>query len=565
MSRRCSQSHPLVLFLLFFQWRSPLAADNATADNATAHTQFGPVDGAVVRARNGRRVRQWLSIPYAQPPLGALRFAPPAPFLGPFPSGRFRATHAGVYCVQTPYPGQQGPQPPGVEDCLVLSIWAPASPGAAAGVGAAPVLFWVHGGDFIQGNGDQYNGTELAAKHNVVVVAINYRLGDLGWLQPVAGLANFGLLDQRAALRWAHANIADFGGDPGRILLFGESAGAISVATHLLSPASDRLFATALMESGFPSAKDQPYALRIADAYSEAAGCSGEGRGGGSGSGSGINAKLRVACLRAAPLALLQAAAAAATALPPGAPPFGEVGWGPTVDGRAAGLPETPARMLASGRVNGGRAHVLAGTNQDEGTAFVFPQYPQGLNASAFHLLMRSMISGGAEALPVNQTLLARVMAEYPPNATRGADNRPLAARALADYSFNCGTRRLLARVAAQGVLAAAYKFDQKAAADPSPDDMGVQHGDEVPFVFDQGSWVGDAGFTPAEEALSTFMGGVWSNFSRTGTVPWPAFEGRPSSEEVEWLFRAIASKAQPYTDAAHCDFWDRNMPLTYL
>lgn len=420
-----------------------------------------------------------------------------------------------------------------------------------------PVLFWVHGGDFIQGNGDQYNGTELVAKHNVVLVAINYRLGHLGWLQPAAGHGNFGLKDQREALRWVRSNIASFGGDGSRVLLFGESAGAISIAAHLLSPASDGLFATALMESGYPSAKAQAYALSIAGKYATAAGCDSNVTGG--------DTKVLLACLRAAPLSRLQAAAAAATKLPPGALPFDEIGWGPTVDGQSTGLPETPLSALAAGRVNGGRARLLAGTNSDEGSVFVYPHYPKGLNASAFELLMRSMISSGESGGGrgthglVNQTLLKLVLAEYPPNSTHGADNCALASRALSDYSFTCGTRRLLLGVARQGLVAAAYRFGQRAAADTSPPELGVEHGDEVPFVFDQGSWVGTPGFTPAEEALATSIGRVWSNFARNGSVPWPAFGKSPP---LEWLFRAgpTEGQLQPYSDSSACDFWDRNL-----
>ena len=524
-------------------------------NSAVARTQFGAVEGTVVLSRGKLPVTQWLSIPYALPPTGTRRFAPPAPWEESYPGGRLRATRAGIYCVQTPYAGQNASSvEPGQEDCLVLSIWAPADSRPAA---LLPVMLWVHGGDFIQGNGDQYNGTELAAKHNAVVVAINYRLGHLGWLQPVAGKANYGLKDQREAMRWVHANIRPFGGNGSRVLLFGESAGAISVVAHLLSPASDGLFATALMESGFPSAKSQAVALRIASKFSEAAGC-GENITHG-------DKDVRLACLRKASLARLLVAAANATALPPTATPFDEIGWGPTVDGQRTGLPESPNSALAKSRLNGGRAALLAGTNANEGSVFVYGAYPDGLNASAFATLMRGLakVDDGSGRRVVNETLVALVLAEYPPNAM-GPDNRALASRAFADFSFTCGTRRLLAHVAEMGQLAGAYRFDQRAAADTSPADLGVEHGDEVPFVFDQGSWIGDAGFTPAEEVLATTIGSIWSNFSRTGTIPWPGF-GRDSGQEkhqAEWSFRAGASRLQPYSDSGACDFWDRNVPL---
>eukprot|EP00946_MAST-07B_sp_MAST-7B-sp1_P001525 g1525.t1 len=483
-----------------------------SSSSALARTQFGDVEGTVVLSRGRIQVKQWLSIPYALPPTGVRRFAPPVPWNKHFPDGRLHATRDGIFCTQTPYPGQNASSmEPGQEDCLVLSIWAPVSSreNASGKRELLPIMFWIHGGDFIQGNGDQYNGTELAAKHNAVIVAINYRLGHLGWLQAARGRANFGLKDQRQAMRWVRANIQPFGGDNSRVLVFGESAGAISIATHLFSPASDGLFATALMESGFPSAKSQAYALRIGSKYSEAAGC-------GENITHGDDDAL-IACLRKASLADLQAAAAIATELPPTATSFDEIGWGPTVDGQENGLPELPNTALLKDRFNGGRADLLAGTNANEGTVFVYGEYPHGLNASTFKVLMQSLVKVDDDSgrRVVNETLLALVLKQYPPNATRGADNRELAARALADYSFTCGTRRMLAHVANMGLTAAAYRFDQRAAADTSPKNMGVEHGDEVPFVFDQGTWIGEAGFTPEEERLATKMGSVWSNFSR--------------------------------------------------
>jgi carboxylesterase type B len=532
-----------------------LAAVSALArglPTATAWTRFGAVNGVVVDSGGAGLVEQFLNVPYALPPVNNLRFADTVGWSTRFAGGSFNATRLGVQCPQDDGSGGMV----GDEDCLYLSVWAAAGRGAFGGGSPQPlpVLVWLHGGNFVSGNGDQYNATLLAAKHGVVVVAANYRLSHLGWLQPVRGLANFGLKDQRAALAWVHENIAAFGGDPTRVLLFGESAGAISVGAHLVSPGSDGLFSTALMESGYASGRSQKYALRLADTYSVAAGCGANAtarRGG---------AAARLACLRAAPLAKLRTAAAATTALPPDALPFDEIGWGPTVDGARAGLPEDPAVAVAAGRVNGGNASLLAGTNANEATVFVFPAYPDGLSAANYTPLMRSMLS--RQGRPPNATLLARVLARYPPNATAGADNCALAARAFADFSFTCRTRRLARALAAQGrgVRVFAYRFVQRAAADDSPAAWGVAHGSEVPFVFDQGSWVGDAGFTHAEEQLATSMGAAWSNFAARAdpnaahSAVWPDF----AASEDEWVLEAGASRAQPYSDAAACDFWDQ-------
>lgn len=199
----------------------------------------------------------------------------------------------------------------------------------------------------------------LAAKHKAVVVTTNYRLGHLGWLQPVPEQANFGLKDQRSALRYVHNNIIAFGGDPNEVMIFGESAGGTSVALHLMSPASDGLFSTAILESAYPSVQNKAFALQVSDVFSKAAHCN-------------ITAKdqafdTRLACLRNASLDDLDKAAAAATTMPPGTLPLAQIGWGPTVDGKKEGLHDDIFIILSSGDINGGDASVLAGTNTNEG------------------------------------------------------------------------------------------------------------------------------------------------------------------------------------------------------
>jgi para-nitrobenzyl esterase len=150
--------------------------------------------------------------------------------------------------------GDACPQPPGEvfmtsgmttsEDCLFLNVWTPARDGRR------PVLVWIHGGGFRQGSGDHFlsRGPVLAERGDVVVVTLNYRLGALGF----AGASNLGLLDQQCALRWVREHIADFGGDPTNVTLFGESAGSASVGAHLMLPSSAGLFERAVMQSGAP-------------------------------------------------------------------------------------------------------------------------------------------------------------------------------------------------------------------------------------------------------------------------------------------------------------------------
>ncbi len=199
-------------------------------------------------------VRSFKGIPYAQPPLGELRFRPPAP-PQPWPGER-DATRFGASAPQSglmlaALPGMDvGPQS---EDCLYLNVYAPA--GARPG-DRKPVLVWIHGGGFVIGSGSQqvYDGSGLARRGDVVVVTINYRLGVLGFLdlgEPGdVAVDNAGILDQIAALRWVQEHITAFGGDPDNVTIFGESAGGMSVGTLLGCPAARGLFHKAIAQSG---------------------------------------------------------------------------------------------------------------------------------------------------------------------------------------------------------------------------------------------------------------------------------------------------------------------------
>ncbi len=208
-----------------------------------------------VRGLRKDGVAQWRGIPYAEPPLGALRFLPPRP---PAPwTGERDATRFGAVAEQSRNPANSmisgvGDQTVS-EDCLVLNVFSPAADGARR-----PVVVWIHGGAFIMGSSSQplYDARSFVTRHDLVVVSINYRLGLFGllYLGELAGEryrhGNVALLDQIAALRWVRENIAAFGGDPARVTVMGESAGAIAVASLLGMPAARGLFDRAILQSG---------------------------------------------------------------------------------------------------------------------------------------------------------------------------------------------------------------------------------------------------------------------------------------------------------------------------
>src|SRR5262245_43822446 len=220
---------------------------------------------AVVQADSGSLAGEWNAdqtvctfkgVPYARPPVGALRWRPPQP--PPRWSGMRPAAGFGPRCVQPERPtnavGYFGPERER-EDCLYLNVWT-AAPSPAE---QRPVMLWLHGGAFLLGSGSLpiFDGAALA-RRGAVVVTINYRLGRLGFLahpglsaeQPYRASGNYGLLDQIAALRWIQTNIAAFGGDPNCVTIFGQSAGSSSVSSLMASPLAKGLFHRAIGQSG---------------------------------------------------------------------------------------------------------------------------------------------------------------------------------------------------------------------------------------------------------------------------------------------------------------------------
>ena len=203
-------------------------------------------------------VCSWKGIPYAQAPVGELRFRAPQPPLTW--TGVRDASHTGFVAPQLRRATNETNKRN--EDCLTLNVWSPAADGRKR-----PVMFWIHGGGFLVGSGsaEMYDGANLSKNEDVVVVTINYRLGALGFLyfNDIKGKQtgfddNLGIRDQVAALQWVHDNIASFGGDPDATTIFGESAGAISVLTLLGVPSAHGLFRRAIVESAPPESLFNP-------------------------------------------------------------------------------------------------------------------------------------------------------------------------------------------------------------------------------------------------------------------------------------------------------------------
>jgi para-nitrobenzyl esterase len=468
-----------------------------TATTPTVQTSGGAVRGTV---RDG--VRAFLGIPYAAPPFGPRRFAAPEP-----PErwdGVRSATEYGPTVPKPPYAPPYDvllpePQIPG-EDCLNLNVWTP-DPGASG----LPVFVWIHGGAFVNGSGavPVYDGTAFA-RDGVVCVTINYRLGVDGFLQFADdGPANRGLLDQVAALRWVQENIAAFGGDPARVTIGGESAGAMSVACLLAMPSARGSFHQAVAQSGAGHhALTAATATRIGGYLAER-----------------LDVPATREALAAVPVGELIAAqqglAREVAAMPdPGR--FGEVAvnlmaFEPVVDGDV--LPDLPIRAIADGSARD--VAVLVGANRDEQRLFLVPNGVADVVTD--HLLQLAVAGYG---LPADRAL--EVYRAARPGGTPG----DLLADIATDWFFRLPAIRL-AEAQAAGGRAWVYEFSW-----PSPQfggRLGACHALELGFTFDtleheaHGALMG----TAAPQDLADTMHGAWVRFVTDGDPGWAPYETR--------------------------------------
>ena len=463
----------------------------AAIGSASAETAKVTVESGTLAGTDDGAVLAFKGIPYAAPPTGEHRWMPPeSPAHW---SGERDATNYGPICPQPPRPDRLaiGNPPPQSEDCLSLNVWAPKS------AKNAPVMVWIHGGAHRFGSGSSpvYDGTTFA-HDGIVLVTLNYRLGLLGFFaHPAltkaaaadAPLGNYGQMDQIAALSWVKKNIANFGGDPAKVTVFGESAGGASILYLLSTPSAHGLFAKAIVESGGGWTEPQTLAAKETEGadFATRAGLAGA----------------------SATLAQLRAIPAEKTLDVPA-----KLGFGPFVDGRL--VMKTPTQAFATDDTI--KVPLMIGSNSYEASLMKSFQIP-------------------AAGVVANAT--ADVRAAYKADAT---NDETLAAALFTDGVMGAPAHWVASRASESGP-AYLYHFSYVPTARRGAV-PGAAHGSEIPFVFGTASVLAsryNLPFSDDDRAMESLMHACWVTFAKSdkpacGGKTWPAFSAR-SDELMEF------------------------------
>ncbi|MEZ5378645.1 MAG: carboxylesterase family protein [Acidimicrobiales bacterium] len=457
--------------------------------------------GGAVRGVTDGRVVSWKGIPYAAPPVGSLRFAPPEPHPGW--SGVFDAAEFGPASPQLPGPMSVG-RPNDVvesEDCLNLNVWAPATPAEKS----RAVMVWVHGGANFGGSSSEwfYDGTNLADRQDIVVVSINYRLGMLGGLSldNDATMGNNDLLDVILAMRWVQDNIANFGGDPHRVTIAGESAGACMISDLLVSDRAEGLFEQAIISSGHGQANsDRAFAHLTRDLHLAALGETLD---------DGTLDRLRQQPVDALLAAQGRTIVAVKT-------PYKTVEDGHIV-------PITVMEAFAAGKQH--RVPILVGTTRDEHNLFAV--LGSGHNVPPAEVPLRERFRN--ILVDADEAVLDELEQRY----LDLVDNDETAAWNVActDRDWRAPQRTMALHHADSG--APVYAYDWAFPSTQVGGALGACHALDLPFWFDNlhqpgvDQLVGSASDNPQRDLVAAMSSDAWGSFVR---------DGRPSSEHLpDW------------------------------
>jgi para-nitrobenzyl esterase len=552
-STRTSLGFAVILGTLGAAW--PASAQVQTSEkkpSPVVETKEGPVQGFVA---NG--VTRFLGIPYAEPPVGDLRWQPPKD-RAPWTNVRNATEFAPICAFVTTLGVFSGP-PNNNEDCLYLNVFTPdLNPSARL-----PVIVWVHGGGNVDGETPGYDGSKLASDGKTVVVTMEYRLNLMGFLAHPAldneghPFGNYGILDQQAVLKWVARNIASFGGDKDNVTVGGQSAGAVDTGVHMVSPLAAGLFHRGICQS-FCSAFALPTrtaAEATGVAFAEAAGC-------GSGTGPDV-----ARCLRNLPAAKIEELAGTASTQ-------GKfiTGRG-LVDGQI--IPDQPLTLFANGRFN--HVPLINGNTADEANfGLAITEY-----FSSSDNALRTPPTAEQYLKYVNTTYVppaypdgtaAKVLAVYPLSAFKTPQ---LAWDRVGTDSGICNQRRL-DKILGSQIPVYAYEFADRTAPFFFPDMPGMEalayHTADIQYLFPlwHGGPLGISHpLNPQQAKLSDQLVAAWANFAKTGNPngsgnhPWPRYSA--SADAPAWLIQDLAGLSTmtdaQYLAVRHCDFWDSVTP----
>ncbi|HEY0836507.1 MAG TPA: carboxylesterase family protein, partial [Azospirillum sp.] len=501
-----------------------------SADPTVVVTGQGALVGVI-----GNGVREFRGIPFAAPPTGDLRWAPPQPAKGW--TGMRDATRYGSACPQVERYGI--PEKSENEDCLYLNVTAPAPDGKPA-AGKRPVIVWVHGGAFVGGSSGLYDLSAMAKAGDVVVVSMNYRLGVFGFM-PHPAFDNdtnggYGLEDQREALRWVQKNIAAFGGDPANVTIAGESAGGAGVCMHVLAPErTSGLFHKAIIQSGGCTHKLRRYdegARSVGKRVAEIVGCTGDDA---------------LACLRKTPVKDLLAAGSTvgASDLMAYAPVYG-----------TKVVPLQSDEALGTGQFV--KVPLLHGGNRNELRLYV-----------AYYLIAGNLVTRDNFADWIEKTYPGvddKVRAAYPLDNTLSAASS--LGSIMSDFDPGNGLNNCVylrtAQLASKHVKVFQYEFADEGAPDVVANPgmkMGAVHSAELPYQFPGYSNTMARDLAPLkapQRTLAAQMMAYWTSFARTGT---PVAEGSPVwtpfvTDKAVFRFEPDAIGYFDAGEAHKCDVW---------
>jgi len=545
----------MILLLL-----SPLLS-SVIADPTLIQTPLGAVKGREGVTSEGVPTLEYLGIPYAVPPTGERRFLPPSP-ITPWQDTFYNATEYGPKCSQVVSSGPEAGQIQGEEDCLYLNIFVPKDR-----EDLLPVMVFIHGGAFVEGSGQ--DGTpDPFMDRGVMVVMINYRLGSLGFLtfgnKLVSG--NMGLRDQLVALQWVQDNIQSYGGDPEQVTIFGESAGAISVHAHVLSPLGQGLYHHAIAQSGVADlalledagVREEVFSTQLAVALN----CT------------HTNHTLEMLeCLQQADIDTLLVALSDPESLLQVS-----VQWWMVIDNYAEEpfLPETPLRIMRSGKFK--NIPFMSGTMSSEGGFMVSSIYDSISETGQYWDSVGPFFTG----LTINQDpamfteeqlIMARLIRDVYTGGNFTSANLPALLKLFTHVGFLMPEQKTVSMMAMVNPSVFNYQMTFKDSfsltqyLSTRPDiDFGPIHADDLYYQFKNVfyPWVPDsANYTEKEQRMSDIMMEYWTNFAKFSdpsppTSSLPVWEPVPPTGETNLLNLKLEPEMMTEVDKDKKMFWQR-------